>query len=158
VSTAVALLVLVVATGIADAKSNSPATAKAVADGFINSLLPSAPGQSGICDTKTQSGFFAKNAAYLASCTTTDGSFQAFSIADAKNDKAGLRANSPYLNTQLGTICATGHAYSTGVKQKFANIYAGSNADSAKVANDLTNLLGSQIKKAKGYIAPFKVC
>jgi hypothetical protein len=154
----VALVVLGFASA-AGAKSNSPATAQSAANGFIQALLPSSPGQPGICDTKTQSGFFAKRASYLASCSTTDGGFAAFSIFAAKN--GSLHVNSPYVGSQLKTFCAGGHAYSTGVKGKFADLYAGTGdgpGTGAAVAQDLAKALGDQIKNVPGHVAPFKVC
>jgi len=156
----VVALVLVLGVGsAAGAKSNSPATAQAAADGTIQSLLPSSPGQPGICDMKTQSGFFAHRASYLASCSTADGGFAAFSIVAAKN--GSLHLHSSYVGSQLHTFCAGGHAYSAGVKGKFADLYAGTGdgpVTEAAVAQDLANALGDQIKGVAGRVAPFKVC
>jgi hypothetical protein len=149
----VALATMFATVQVADA--NSKSSAQGAADGFINALLPS-NGQPGICDVKTQSGFFAKNASYLASCATNDQSFEAFSIVNAKN--GSVNVNSPYVKSQLNTLCATGHAYSTGVKGKFANIYGGTDVNSAGIAQGLANALGQQISKTAGYVKPFKLC
>jgi hypothetical protein len=157
-SLAVVFAIVGMATGAA-AKSNSPATAQAAADEFIKSLLPPSPGQPGICDTKTQSGFFAKRASYLASCGRTDGGFQAFSIVAAKNGSVNIK--SPYMKSQLKTFCAAGHAYSMGVKGKFVEVYAGTGdgpGTGAAVAQDIPKALGDQTKNVPGYVAPFAVC
>jgi hypothetical protein len=141
---------------VAVAKGNSPANAQAAADGFVDSLMPSAGSTQGICETKTQSGFFAKNASYLASCATADGTFQAFFIVGAKN--GSLHTKSSYVGSQLATFCATGHAYSVGVKEKLAAIYAGTGAN-VTIAKDFRDLLASEIKKSTpGYVKPFTLC
>jgi hypothetical protein len=150
-----ALLAVLGLSNAAWAKSNSPASAKAAADGFIDALLPSGPGQPGFCDMKTKSGFFAKRASYLASCARSDGSLEVFSIANAKN--GSLNVKSSYVGAQVAVACAAGHAYSTGVKGKFANTYVGS-GDSAAIAKDLADLLATDIKQASGYVAPFMLC
>jgi len=152
----VATLVVVIASGaVAGAKPNSPRTARATATAFVASLLPSAPTQPGICDTKTDSGFFARRASYLASCASSDGAFQFFSIVAARNGP--VNTNSPYLESRLTAFCAAGHAYRTGVKGKFVNTYAGA-LGVADVASGLAAMGGSDLQKTKGYIAPFKLC
>jgi hypothetical protein len=105
---------------------------------------------------RTQSGFFAKKSSYLDSCATNDGTFQVFAIANAKS--GSLNVNSPYVKSQLNTLCTNGHAYSTGVKGVFATVYAGGNDDNALVAQDVAQATGSQFSKAPGYVKPFKVC
>jgi hypothetical protein len=93
------MVVLVMAAGVAGAKSNSQADAKAVAEGFIESFLPSEPGRLAICNAETHSGFFAKKASYLASCENSPpASFIAFSITNAKN--GSLNTNSPYFKSR----------------------------------------------------------
>jgi hypothetical protein len=120
------LLATLALSGVAVAKGNAAANAQSSGDGFVAALMPAADGSTqgqGICNTKTQSGFFAKNASYLASCSSADGTFQAIYIVDG-NHKS-LKTNSPYVKAQLNTVCATGHAYSVGVKQKFVALYLG---------------------------------
>lgn len=139
--------------GVAAAKGNSASSAQAAGDQFVASLMPSADRTPGACDTKTQSGFFAKNSSYLASCGTADGTFQAFFVVDAKN--VSINVNSPYMKAQLNMFCATGHAYSVGVKQKFVAVYAGTGGG-VTIAKDFRDLLAGQIPKSTpGYVKPF---
>jgi hypothetical protein len=140
----------------ADAKGNSPSTAKALANGTIDALLPTATGPRSFCDLRTQSGFFAKKSSYLDSCTTNDATFQVFAIANAKN--GSLNVNSPYVKSQLNALCIDGHAYSTGVKGVFATVYAGGTPDNAVVAQNLAQATATQFSKAPGYVKPFKLC
>jgi hypothetical protein len=160
----IALVVMsawVALSGVAVAKGDLAATAQSIGDGFVTSLMPAADSTTGICDVKTQSGFFAKKQSYLASCGTADGSFQAFYIIDV-NHKS-LNSNSPYLKTQLNTFCSTGHAYSVGVKQKLVAVFAGVGepvtGNAAAVAKDMADSLGSDIKSSTpGFVKPFKLC
>ena len=157
----VAAITLFTFTGIAAAKTNPRDKAKANAEGFVQSYLPSAPGQPGICDMKTQEGFFDKNKMYLASCSTADGSLQIFSIVNAT--KGSLDEHSPYLEAQLNNFCGgAGSAYAAGVKGKFVNIFAGrgdaaSSGSAASVAMGLQRQLADTIKNTAGQVA-VKVC
>ena len=140
---------------VAATTPNSPAAAQAAGDAFIESLIPSTGGQTGACDTKAQSGFFAKKASYLASCVSADGTLQVFSILDATNKS--INTKSSYLKARLKTFCASGHAYASGVKRKFVNIYAGTGAGQGQAA-ELLNTLSGQIQESAGFVPPFKVC
>jgi hypothetical protein len=148
----VTLGMLLVAGGVAVAKSNPRATAQSTGDQFIAAYLPSAPGQPGICDVKTQSGFFNKNNTYLASCATTDRSLQIFAFVNAKKG-ASLAENSPYVAAQLTMICSGGGSvYAAGVKGKFVEIYAGTGA-AVPVASGLRDQLAGQVKNAAGHVS-----
>jgi hypothetical protein len=149
----IALGVLTAGGGIAAAKKSNPrATAQSVGDQFIAAYLPSGPGQPGICDVRTQSGFFNKNNTYLASCATNDGSLQIFAIVNAKKG-ASLAYNSPYVAAQLTMICnGGGSAYVAGVKGKFVEIYAGTGA-AVPVASGLRNQVADQVKNTPGHVS-----
>jgi hypothetical protein len=143
-ATLLGLVLVAPAAGAVSAKN-----AKAAAEGSVAAYLPSGPGQTGICDVKTQSGFFAKKHSYLSSCATTDGSFQYFFIANAS--KGGLNIKSPYLTAQLNTFCnGTGYAYAAGVRGKFLAVFAENGTGGGTIAKGLRDQLADQLSKYAG--------
>jgi hypothetical protein len=153
----VAGIVLIGTIDVASAKDDTAATAQSVADGFVTALMPPAGDQTGICDTKTETGFIAKRASYLASCTGNAGTFQFFVVTAATKKGALDIPKGSYVGTQLGTFCTSGHVYSVGVKRKFIAIYA--ETGDAVVAKDMRDMLAGQVPTTTpGYIKPFTVC
>jgi hypothetical protein len=145
---AVALGVVTVGGGVAAATSSPRANAQATGEGFIATYLYASTHGGAlnngnllgeICGTKTQSGFFTKNSAYLASCESSDGTLQIFAIVNAKKG-APLALNSPYLVARLHMLCiAGGAAYAEGVKGRYLHIFAGTDGN-VSGAKDLRNL------------------
>jgi hypothetical protein len=133
----------------------SPASAKRAANKFVSVLLQHSAGETPWCDQRTQRGFTADHRVYLASCATKDGSFQFFTLVTAERGSGKLDA--PYYKAQLAKICATGHAYATGVQGLFANTYAGTGA-AADDANNLAGAAAQGFKSAEGYVAPLQLC
>jgi hypothetical protein len=143
--------------GVAAAKPSPQRKAQSIAEGLIQSYLPSAPGQSGICDTKTQEGLFDKNKMYFASCATADGSLQIFAIVNAS--KGGLDTGSSYLLDRLVDLCGgKGAAFVAAVKGKFALIFTGTGdassfGSAASIAQGLSGMLANQIKNVPGEVS-----
>jgi hypothetical protein len=128
--------------------------AKATAEQRIAAFMPSTPGTSAVCDVRTQSGFFNKKHSYMASCSTSGGSFQYFFIANARNGPFDVK--SPYLAAQTGTFCnAGGYVYATGVKGKFLAVFAeaavGGSPNPGGMARGLRDSLDAPLKKLAGH-------
>ena len=147
----VALGVVTVGSGVAAAANTPRANAQATGDGLIATYLYASTHGGAlnngnllgeVCGAKTQSGFFNKNSTYLASCESSDGTLQIFSIVNVKSG-ARLALNAPYLVGRLHLLCmAGGAAYAEGVKGKYLQIFAGTdgNVSGAKDLRDLRAL------------------
>jgi hypothetical protein len=105
---------------------------------------------------KTDSGYYAKNKGYLASCATSDGTFQYFVLFYATQTGA-LSVKAPYLATQLTTFCKGGHAYAAGQTGKVLEVFAGSGGGES-TASGLRDLLAAGLKKTSGLYTTFDIC
>ncbi len=74
------------------------------------SLPPTCPParvRPSVCSSKTHSGFFNHNRAYLAACASADGGFEVFAIANV-SPGSSLNLNSSFLQQQLNDACQAG--------------------------------------------------
>jgi hypothetical protein len=139
--------------GAKPAAAASAKKAKSAADGVITAYMTT-PGSPGVCDVRTESGFFNKKRSYLASCASNAGDLHIFVITNAS--KGSFSIKSSLLDTKVGEICGAdnGFAYSVGVKGKLVEIFA-ENAtpdepEPGGIARGLRDLLAQQLANTPG--------
>jgi hypothetical protein len=136
------------------AGARSAKSAQAAADARINAFMPSSPGTPNVCAVRTDSGFFNHKHSYLASCSTSGGSFQFFFVTNARNGSFDVKSS--YLGTQLHTFCTSGgYVYATGVKGEFLAVFAeaavAGSTNPGGMARGMRDSLAANLKTYKGH-------
>ena len=141
----------------APAKASPRAGAQAAAEALIATYLPSGQAASGVCSSKTQSGFFDHDQSYLSACASADGGFEVIAIANATTS-SNLSLNSSYLQQQLNAACRAGASvYSAGIKGKVVQIFAGDGTE-ASLARQLRDSYAAALVRVKGHSSKNLAC
>ncbi|HEY6318648.1 MAG TPA: hypothetical protein VI462_12260 [Acidimicrobiia bacterium] len=153
----VALLLTWAAAGSVSAKTDPRASAKAATDALIASYLPASAGQASACSSKTHSGSFNQNRAYLAACASADGGFEVFVITNASTGSS-LDLNSSFLQQQLNDACHAGaELFSAGIKGKVVQVFAGDGTE-ASLAKIPRDSYATAIQHLKGHTSQDLAC
>jgi hypothetical protein len=150
-SVCVAVLVALAAIPAGAASAND---AKTIAEQRIAAFMPASPDANSVCQVRTTSGFFNRKHSYLASCSTSAGSFQYFFVANAR--RGPLDVKSPYLSAQIGRFCNNGgYVYATGVKGAWLAVFAeaaiSGSTHPGGLAQGLRDTLDASLKNLKGH-------